>query len=73
MPMKSPRSTVTAYSDTLSLGGVAKMLHLPRREVRRLVGKTKLPFMEVRGQIRVPRNAVEQLRLHAPHTSPRDR
>ena len=55
-PMKRP--AVTETDDTLSVAALAHRWHMKRREVRRLLGAGRLPFIQLRGRIRVPRTAV---------------
>ncbi len=63
-PMKkTPNPTFARLTDAVSLGTVARKVGIPRREVRRLIQRGKLPFVQVRGQIRVPRTAMKSL-LH---------
>ena len=57
-PMKRP--AVADADDTLSLTALAHRWHCKRREVRRLLGAGVMPFVQIRGRIRVPRSAVEQ-------------
>lgn len=62
-PMKkSPAQTFERLTGAASLTTVARRTGLPRREVRRLVQRGKLPFVQVKGQIRVPQSAVKEMR-----------
>ena len=62
MPMKSPQPFVSPYRNTVSMGKVAQMLSIPRREVRRLVQQGKLPFAEIQGRIRIPASDVKSFK-----------
>lgn len=57
-PMKRP--AVKDPDDTLSVTALAHRWHCKRREVRRLLGAGVMPFVQIRGRIRVPRDAVRQ-------------
>jgi len=46
-----------SWQATLSVEAFAHRRGLKPREVRRLLGTGRLPFIQVRGQIRVPRAA----------------
>lgn len=62
-PMKKPRNdSYQQLTGAVSLATVARRAGLPRREVRRLIQLGKLPFVQVRGQIRVPRSDADRLR-----------
>lgn len=62
-PMKkSAEKTFERLTGAVSLTAAARRAGVPRREVRRLVQRGKLPFVQVRGQIRVPTSAVRKLR-----------
>lgn len=52
--MKRSGIRMSDYEQTISLQRLARKWHMPRRQVRRLVQKGKLPFVEIDGQIRVP-------------------
>ena len=55
-PMKPPTSASSRHS--LPLGKIAQRWHVKRRDVRRLLQKSELPFEQVNGQLRVPIEAV---------------
>lgn len=56
--MKIPAPTKESiWRATLSIEAFARRRGLKPREVRRLLGAGRLPFVQVRGQIRVPRAA----------------
>ena len=59
-PMKSPahHAVSSALADTMSLTHLAHRWEMSRREVRQLLQSGRLPFEEVEGQLRVPREAV---------------
>ena len=44
--------------DSYPLSYLARRLHLTRRQIRKLLEKGELPFVEVHGEIRVPRWAI---------------
>ncbi len=52
--MKRTIARLPEYEQTISLQRLARKWQIPRRQVRRLIQKGKLPFIEVAGQIRVP-------------------
>ncbi len=55
MPRMKPAGPATGpFKGTVSLGHLAKLWHLPRRAVRRLVQQGRLPFVQIAGKIRVP-------------------
>jgi excisionase family DNA binding protein len=59
-PMKLPahgRASEDSF-DSYSLTHLAHLLHVTRRRIRQMLQKGDLPFVEVRGQIRVPRSAI---------------
>jgi excisionase family DNA binding protein len=56
---KPPRESFQQLSGALSLATVARRVGVPRREIRRMIQHGKLPFVQVLGQIRVPRSAIE--------------
>lgn len=45
------------WQATLTIEAYARSSGLKPRQVRRLLGSGRLPFMQVRGQIRIPRGA----------------
>lgn len=57
-PMKPPASKEPRRS--LPLGMVARRWGVPRRNVRRLLQRGRLPFEQVNGQLRVPLIAVRK-------------
>lgn len=59
-PMKCPaaRDSIGDCEDSHTLTHLARRWHLTRKEVRHLLQRGKLPFMDVLGQIRVPHEAV---------------
>ena len=61
-PMKSPARSEPAdvFQDSFTLTHLAKHWHMHRREVRHLLQTGQLPFVQVRGQFRVPRAAVAE-------------
>lgn len=59
--MKSPGRFSHMYDETISLQRLARQWNMPRREVRRLIQKGKLPFVEIAGQIRIPTDQVPKV------------
>ncbi|MEM9185643.1 MAG: hypothetical protein AAGB00_04020 [Planctomycetota bacterium] len=58
-PMKKPtRHTHEEFAETLSLPLAARELGVSHHELRRRLGRGELPFVQVRGRIRVPKNAL---------------
>ncbi|MEM8865106.1 MAG: excisionase family DNA-binding protein [Planctomycetota bacterium] len=58
-PMKIPtRHLAPEFASTLSLSTAARRLGISQRELRRRLGRGGLPFVQVRGQIRVPKKAL---------------
>ena len=59
-PMKSPvqHSFRGVPRETFSLTHLARRWEMSRREVRHLLQSRQLPFVQVKGQFRVPRTAV---------------
>lgn len=55
-PMRKPAPQTRER--TLSIDAYARRCHLTPREVRTLLGTGQLPFVQVRGQIRVPVEAM---------------
>ena len=64
-PMKRPASHRRCTS--LPLEAVARRCGLTRRQVRRLLQQGKLPFEQVRGQLRVPVESLQQLEAPRMH------
>ena len=60
-PMKCPaaKEPLDDFDDSCTLTHLAHRWHVTRREVRHLLQRGELPFVDVRGQIRVPYAAVE--------------
>lgn len=58
-PMKRP--VAADPDDTISLTALARRWHIKQREVRWLLGNGAMPFVQLRGHIRVPRDAVAEL------------
>ena len=56
--MKPPQRREDPYRGTLSLDAVARLWRAPRRYVRRCLACGELPFVEIGGRIRVPREAL---------------
>ena len=48
------------YSDTMSVGRLARRWHLTRAEVRHMLGRGMLSFVQIRGKFRVPREEIER-------------
>ena len=61
-PMKCPacRKPADVFHDSFTLTHLAHRWKKHRREVRQLLQTGQLPFMQVRGQLRVPRAAVAE-------------
>jgi len=61
-PMKCPfqHEPADVFEDNVSLTHLAHRWHLRRRDVRHLLQDGKLPFVQVRRQLRVPRAAVDE-------------
>ncbi len=57
-PTAGPKANL--YQGTVSLGHLAKLWHLPRRAVRRLVQQGRLPFVQIAGKIRVPKEHAQR-------------
>ncbi len=59
-PMKRPGAKLDPWlSKSVSLVELSRRWHMTRADVRRLLGRGELRFVEVRGSLRVPREAVE--------------
>ena len=61
-PMKRPAHGQTGMDpfDSYSLTHLARLFHVTRRQIRRMLRQGELPFVQVRGQIRVPRSAIHR-------------
>lgn len=65
-PMKKPTpQTLPEFAQTMSLDAAADKLGVSRPELRRQLGNGQLPFVQVRGHIRVPKEAVEMAKESA--------
>ena len=64
-PMKTVRKSRPGESvtDTFSLSQLAKRWSISRRQVRQLLQSRQLPFVQIRGELRVPRTAVLKFEL----------
>ena len=61
VPMKpEPKHRDPHLADTLSLEQLARRWHISRKEVRRLLGRGELGFVQIRGSIRVPQTEVHR-------------
>lgn len=56
--MKSPGRSSHVFDESVSLQRLARQWNMPRRKVRRLIQKGKLPFIEIAGQIRIPSDQI---------------
>ena len=61
-PMKCParNESTDVFQDSFTLTHLARRWHVHRREVRQLLQTGQLPFVQLRGQLRVPRAAVAE-------------
>lgn len=60
-PMRKPtRLELPEFAGTLSLARAARQLGIKQRQLRELLGKGKLPFVQVRGKFRVPERALSE-------------
>ena len=59
-PMKLPAHERVGEDPfaSYSLTHLARLLHVTRRRIRQMLQQGELPFVEVHGQIRVPRTAI---------------
>ena len=48
------------YIDTMSVARLARRWHLTRAEVRHMLGRGVLSFVQIRGKLRVPLEEVER-------------
>ncbi len=62
-PMKcpSPRQPVDAFEESYSLTHLAHRWGVSRRAIRQLLQTGELPFVQVRGQLRVLASVVEKV------------
>jgi hypothetical protein len=59
-PMKRRNAKLDPWlSESVSLVELSRRWHMTRAEVRHLLGRGELRFVEVYGSLRVPRKAVE--------------
>jgi hypothetical protein len=60
-PMKpEPRRRDPGFAGTLSLAQVARRWQISVKEVRRMLGKQQLAFVQIRGSLRVPLAEVQR-------------
>ena len=61
-PMKTERKgrPSETSNDTFSLTQLARRWEISRRKVRQLLQQQRLPFIQIRGELRVPRRAVQR-------------
>ena len=59
------------YTDTMSVARLARRWHLTRTEVRHMLGRGVLSFVQIRGKLRVPREEVERYEKSC-HSKPLD-
>ncbi len=60
-PMKRPSPTHDAiFGDTLSIAEIARRLSLTRREIRGMMSRGELDFVEIRGRLRVERAVADR-------------
>ena len=58
-PMKKPTQHVAdEFADTISLPTAANQLGVSTRELKRRLGGGEMPFVQVRGRIRLPKKAI---------------
>ncbi|HUT09492.1 MAG TPA: helix-turn-helix domain-containing protein [Thermoguttaceae bacterium] len=55
-----PRHRDPHLAGTLSLGQLARRWQVSRKQLRRLLGRRELSFVQIRGSIRVPLAEVER-------------
>lgn len=66
-PMRKPaQASDDPWQNTLSIDGYARKHQLTPREVRHLLSTRQLPFVQVRGQIRVPTVSIAELAAAVP-------
>jgi len=59
-PMKPPSPTDKDFEDTLSLAQVCRRLRIPRARLNRMLAAEEFDFVEIRGRLRVPLDAVSR-------------
>ena len=59
-PMKSPSRQDSSFAGTLSTNQVARRWNLSPKEVRRLLGRQVVAFVQIRGRLRIPLEEVER-------------
>ncbi|MBN1589653.1 MAG: hypothetical protein JW888_09070 [Pirellulales bacterium] len=59
-PMKRPAPADKVLENTLSLTQVSRRLEISRACLRRILGTEELDFVEIRGRIRVPADALRR-------------
>ena len=59
-PMKPPPRRDSPFAGTLSTNQVARRWDLSHKEVRRLLGRQVLAFVQIRGRLRIPLEEVER-------------
>lgn len=59
-PMKRLGSHADDFAGTISIDQLARRWHTTRREIRRMLGGGKMTFVQIRGQLRVPREEVQR-------------
>jgi excisionase family DNA binding protein len=57
------------YTDTMSVARLARRWHLTRTEVRHMLGRGVLSFVQIRGKLRVPREEIERYEKSCHETS----
>jgi len=67
------RPTDQHYAESHSLTHLAHRWHVQRRDVKQLLKKGVLPFVDECGQLRVPHDAVQQIETSNPRGKPRHR
>ncbi len=59
-PMKPPSPTDKDFEDTLSLAQVCRRLRISRTRLHRMLAAEELDFVEIRGRLRVPLDALRR-------------
>ena len=60
-PMKpKPKRPDPDLADTISLAELARRWKKPRKEIRQMLGRQQLGFIQVRGKFRIPLAEIEQ-------------
>lgn len=63
-PMRKPAPpSDDPWRNTLSIDAYARKHQLTPREVRHLLGTGQVPFVQLRGQIRIPPEAIDETAL----------